>query len=280
MVSDLEWNSAYYHKKGAFINEIIEIGAVKLDENLNVISTFETVIKPTTGAKLRGFVKELTHITNDDLKRGKTFSSAISDFSVFFGNDSIFVSWGTEDIRELCKNINLFEGHTEISFIKKYVDLQSYVMEFEGFSNSRQPGLSEAAKKLSLNPDDYIHHRALADSILASDILKQKFNINNFKKHIKKCDEKFYGNMLFKPFVITEINDHNLEKKEMQPVCPNCKMVYKKSVDWKVGGGKFSTIINCPECNTIFCWYIRAKKYYDKVKYKKSSRILHKRNGK
>lgn len=83
MVSDLEWNSAYYHKKGAFINEIIEIGAVKLDENLNVISTFETVIKPTTGAKLRGFVKELTHITNDDLKRGKTFSSAISDFSVF-----------------------------------------------------------------------------------------------------------------------------------------------------------------------------------------------------
>lgn len=274
VVADLEWNSAYYHKKGAFINEIIEIGAVKLDENLNIISSFETIIKPTTGAKLRGFVKELTHITNDDLKKGKSFSDAIYDFSVFFGTDSVFVSWGTEDIRELCKNMNLFEGVSEISFIKKYIDLQSYIMEMDGFSQSRQPGLSEAAEKLSLNPDEYAHHRALSDSTLAADILKRKFSPIDFKKHIKICDEKFYGNMLFKPFVITEIDDSNLESDKMYPICPKCEAEYRGEIDWKTGGGKFSAFVRCPVCKTKYIWYIRAKKYYDCVKYKKTGRAL------
>lgn len=280
VVTDLEWNSAYYHKRGAFINEVIEIGAVKLDEKLNVISSFETIIKPTTGVKLRGFVKELTHITNDDLKKGKSFFDAISDFSYFFGRDSVFVSWGTEDIRELCKNINLFEGYNYIPFIKKYADLQGYIMEMQGFSQSRQPGLTEAAEKLSLNPDEYTHHRALADSLLAVDILRKTFNLDDFKKHIKLCDEKFYGNMLFKPFVITDLSDNNLNFDQMRPICPKCESEYKGNIEWKIGGGKFSAIVKCPKCETKYLWYVRAKKYYDCVKYKKNARILNKRNSK
>ena len=34
IILDLEWNTAYYPKQSRFINEIIEFGAVKLDENL------------------------------------------------------------------------------------------------------------------------------------------------------------------------------------------------------------------------------------------------------
>ena len=40
IIFDLEWNNAYNYKLKRGMNEIIEIGAVKLDENLKVIDTF------------------------------------------------------------------------------------------------------------------------------------------------------------------------------------------------------------------------------------------------
>ena len=37
IIFDLEWNNAYNYKLKRGMNEIIEIGAVKLDENLDVV---------------------------------------------------------------------------------------------------------------------------------------------------------------------------------------------------------------------------------------------------
>ena len=36
VIFDLEWNNAYDYRFGKGMNEIIEIGAVKLDEKLNI----------------------------------------------------------------------------------------------------------------------------------------------------------------------------------------------------------------------------------------------------
>ena len=46
IIMDLEWNNTYARKTKGFINEIIEIGAVKLDENLNFKDKFSCLIKP------------------------------------------------------------------------------------------------------------------------------------------------------------------------------------------------------------------------------------------
>ena len=46
VILDLEWNGSYSKVLHKFVNEIIEIGAVKLDENLKVIDTFKQLIKP------------------------------------------------------------------------------------------------------------------------------------------------------------------------------------------------------------------------------------------
>ena len=43
IVMDLEWNNTYAKKANGYINEIIEIGAVKLDEDI------ETVYVPQLG---------------------------------------------------------------------------------------------------------------------------------------------------------------------------------------------------------------------------------------
>ena len=52
IIFDLEWNNAYSYAKKGFMNEIIEIGAVKLDENLKEIDRFREVVRPQVYKKL------------------------------------------------------------------------------------------------------------------------------------------------------------------------------------------------------------------------------------
>ena len=68
IVLDLEWNSAYHKKQGRFVNEIIQIGAVKLDNDFNVIDTFLVYIKSEIVKQLNKRVIELTGITNEQIK--------------------------------------------------------------------------------------------------------------------------------------------------------------------------------------------------------------------
>ena len=55
VIVDFEWNQSPYGKgtgKKKLPFEIIEIGAVKLDENRNIIDTFDAVIQPKVYKKL------------------------------------------------------------------------------------------------------------------------------------------------------------------------------------------------------------------------------------
>ena len=40
IVMDLEWNNTYAKKANGYINEIVEIGEVKLDKDLEMVDTF------------------------------------------------------------------------------------------------------------------------------------------------------------------------------------------------------------------------------------------------
>lgn len=62
IVFDLEWNQGYSSKEESekpLPFEIIEIGAVKLDENLNVIDSFHRIIKPVVYTELFKYTREL-----------------------------------------------------------------------------------------------------------------------------------------------------------------------------------------------------------------------------
>ncbi|MEG2720994.1 MAG: 3'-5' exonuclease, partial [Oscillospiraceae bacterium] len=166
IVMDLEWNNAYSKKLSGFINEVIEIGAVKLDDELNVTDTFSDVVKSQVGKKLQGRVKALTHITNEEISRGIPFQKAISNFAKWLGEEeNLFLTWGDGDIRTLIKNCEYFMGYTHIPFINNYCDLQKYCQSFiDSNITVQQVGLSAAAVALGINPDKFPHHRALDDS--------------------------------------------------------------------------------------------------------------------
>ena len=104
IIMDLEWNNTYARKTKGFINEIIEIGAVKLDENLNFKDKFSCLVRPQIGKKLRGSVKELTNITNEEVRSGEPFTKVFSSFRRWIGSECVLLTWGDGDIRVLIDN--------------------------------------------------------------------------------------------------------------------------------------------------------------------------------
>ena len=132
---DLEWNNAYMKSAQKFVNEIIEIGAVKLNENLEIVDTYSELIKPVVSRKLRSRIKDLTHLTNEDISGGMAFDEAISKLEEWSGSDALFMTWGDTDIRTMLSNFKYFLKKDSISFIERYADLQRYCQCFINMEN-------------------------------------------------------------------------------------------------------------------------------------------------
>ncbi len=270
IIMDLEWNNSYMKSTQKFINEIIEIGAVKLDENLKEIDTFSELIKPIVSRKLRSRIKNLTHITNDDIKSGKSFSKVISDFEKWVGDDAVFLTWGDTDIRTLLSNIKTFLKKDDITFLRKYADLQRYCQCFINMENVQQAGLSYAAECLEIDAEQFPHHRALDDSRLSAECFKKTFSAEKLNEFIKECNEEFYARLAFKPYVIKNKNDPLIDKNLFNCYCDICGGKVEILKKWKFSNQSFRGIFYCKNCDREFRVNLRIKKFYDYIDVKRN----------
>jgi len=275
IIMDLEWNNAYCRKSKGFINEIIEIGAVKLDSDLKKVDTFSQLIKAQIGKKLRGRVKELTSITNDDILHGIPFTKALSDFKHWIGNeDTIVLTWGNCDIRVLLDNYKYLNGITFIPFLTKYVDLQRYFQSCVKTGSKEQIGLSAAAELLDIDPEKYSVHRALEDSYLSAECFIKIFDKNKLEPLIRVCDGRFYEALLYKAKYITAFSDPLFDKNELKYICEQCGKKPKQLADWKVINKSFRAIFYCEHCDRKVRVSIRFKKHFDHVDIKKNINLI------
>ena len=268
---DLEWNTAYCKKYGCFFNEIIEIGAVKLDENFEIKDTISVIVKPQIGKKLRGRVKDLTHITNEDISSGIIFEEAVKKFSAWLGEEeSTFLTWGAGDIRVFSKNYEYFFNVDVLPFIDSYADAQKYCQSFIDAASGQQIGLSAACQKLGIDPEEFSHHRALDDSLMTVECIKKVYDREKLQKYIRKCDGSFYKRLSFKPYIIKDINDPSVDKSKFKCVCDTCggKVIKKKK--WGFVNNSFRAEFYCPSCDKNFRVCVRFKRYFDRVEVKKT----------
>ncbi len=266
VIMDLEWNNSYNKTRKCFVNEILEIGAVLVDEELDVIDTFSVIIRSQLIKKLSGRVKNLTHISNEDMISGVSFQRAISDFIKWIGGRScVFMSWGNSDIRVLVDNFSMFCGMSSIPFLTQYVDLQKYCQEFIVGVGNQQIGLVNAAVHMGIDVSDCSFHRALEDSLLGLRCLKKCFDREHLLNTAVICDSAFYQKLLFKSSVITNINSRKIDKSKMKCDCPSCKKPMKRLSDWKVVNQSFSAMFYCNDCEKLINFSIRFKEYYDRI---------------
>ena len=129
VVVDFEWNQACYGKgsenrKIPF--EIIEIGAVKLDENLKEIDRFSRTIRPKVYKKLHYITRDLTGITQEELCASDPFSYVLVDFMLWCGKDYIFCTWGNMDLVELQRNMKYYGLLDLLKGPVKYYNVQKF----------------------------------------------------------------------------------------------------------------------------------------------------------
>lgn len=98
VILDFEMNNVGYG--GNRIDEIIQIGAVKCDENYKEIGKFSSYVKSREPVKR--YITKLTGIDNDTLRKAKYFSKVGNSFLdwVWDNEDTHeieFIEWGTND---------------------------------------------------------------------------------------------------------------------------------------------------------------------------------------
>lgn len=275
IIIDLEWNNVYARKTRGFINEIIEIGAVMLDENLNQVDEFSCFVKSQIGKKLRSNIKQLTHITNDDVRNGELFTKAMSNFKAWIGDrENVILTWGDGDIRVLIENFRYLNGINTIPFLDHYIDIQRYFQLKKELPLSKQIGLFPAAEMVGIDPESFAHHRALEDSLITAECFRRVFDKNDFFDNVLECNEAFYGKLAFKPHAISNINSPLVDKSLLNYKCENCGVNGEIIKNWRYSNQYFRAIYLCPKCGQKVRVAVRFKKYFDRLETKKNVSII------
>lgn len=167
IVVDLEWNQAMSSKSSVFNHlpiklrgEIIEIGAVKLDENMQPAEEFTVDVKPVYFKRMHYKVKKLTGFDKERLAKGLSFHDAFEKFREWCGDDVTFITWGCDDRGIMEQNIIIHD--LDWDWISDWINLQLiYNMQTDGDKN--QKSLATAMEHFGIE-QTRVAHDALGDA--------------------------------------------------------------------------------------------------------------------
>ena len=271
IILDLEWNQP---SEGRICRvkeipfEIIEIGAIKMDENYNVIGEFNEMIRPKIYRDMNRVTQSLLHINMEDLERGKPFEEVIEKFLAWCGEDYMFGTWGPLDLTELQRNMRYYGQKMFCDRPLKYLDLQKiFAISFED-KNARHT-LEYAVDFLKIEKD-IPFHRAFSDAYYTSKVFekcpKEKLAYVSFDTFVlppnksKEIHIQFpdYSKYISRPFKTKEaaIGDREV----MSTKCYLCKKPTRRKVKWFTANGKHYYSISICEKHGYLKGKVRLKK--------------------
>ncbi len=173
IVLDLEWNMGKKREELKVMPfEIIEIGAVKLDEGKREIERFSRLIRPQVYRHMHWMNKKIVHIDNSDLREAAGFEEVYSEFLAFCGDEPyMFCTWGDTDLTELQRNIYYFECMPLTEGPLEYLDVQKLKGYNEGSHKSRV-SLERAVEEYNISESSEFH-RAINDALYTAEVLKR-----------------------------------------------------------------------------------------------------------
>jgi len=161
--------------KKRYPNEIIQIGAVKLDEELQQAGTFNRLVKPSLYARISPYITELTGITSEMLQSEDGFSHVYNDFIEFIGDeDTILCVWGMSDMKELYRSVK-YHNLDENLLPDKYINIQPYASVHLGQPKKKLLRLSYCIEAMGIEIAAPFHD-ALHDALYTAQIFKKLYN--------------------------------------------------------------------------------------------------------
>lgn len=265
IILDLEWDSTYFPKQKRFINQILQIGAVKLNQNFDLVDTLEITIKSSISKRVTGRFAKLTGITTQIMLSGVPFEDAVQRYNDWVGENTVTMTWSTSDLYTILENEDniLKEKHFKI---EKYLDLQKFVqgeMRILGYEDKNQVSLESAAEFLNIKTDNIEFHTAKDDSLVCAYLLKKCYNKQRFESLIEDTSNPEHLKRLrFKSYSISNLKDPNIDKSQLVFNCENCGKKANQVTKWKYSNRWFWANFQC-QCGNKFCGRVSFKKTYD-----------------
>ncbi|MCB0685020.1 MAG: exonuclease domain-containing protein [Saprospiraceae bacterium] len=150
------------------VQEIIEIGAIKVNGYGEEIGSFNQFVRPSVNTQLSVFCTELTGIEQHQVASANLFPHVIDLFWEWIeidASDYTLVSWGMEDqqlMRNDCRLHNL-----EDDWLTPHLNLKNAYRSI--MKLNRPTGLLKTLEREGLDFDGR-HHRAIFDAINTSKI--------------------------------------------------------------------------------------------------------------
>jgi len=156
-----------YHYK----NEIIQIGAVKLNKDFAEVSRFSTFVKPQFGY-VDSFIEELTGISQQNVENAPVFEDAIREFLNWVDDENaVMVSWSRSDLKQFKIEIN-GKGITT-GELDRYFDSWIDCQELFGIATNASAswGLERAIFAANIVAEGHMHD-GLADAVNTASLFR------------------------------------------------------------------------------------------------------------
>lgn len=274
IIFDLEWSRYARRLKPRCPDEIIQIGAVKYNENGVLTGTFNRYIRPSVYKALDPTVQSITGITMEKLTdEGIIFSRAIKEFRKFLGSGKyILMSWGSYDAVVLKSNCLYYNKDINLSWLSSFLDLQSYAQKILFPKSKQQPGLTTAADELKLLYAEDTLHDALVDAKLSGQVFAKISDANLIKKYVVDGSKLSVGS---KSIHITDLANPLISKREFMMRCPHCGRFISRQSQWVKKNKRFVANHFCRHCNhNLLCSVEVLVKENNEVRYKRHARVV------
>lgn len=247
-------------------NEIIEIGAIKLDNYMKAIEELKVYIKPSVIPILNPKISEITNIKEGNLENGVSFKDGMDKLSAMIEDGDIICSWAKDDIIEIINNAS-YHNYDNIKWLKNYLDLQEYSTKILGKKKSLS--LKKALEEFRIKVDNTKLHDALNDAIYTGEVFKRIYNSRAIKNYIIK---DIYN---MPALIIKNLKEFEIDNNKIKELCPKCLVNLEIEYEMKPIKWRFLSLGSCPRCkNKVITELLIKKTFSDEEIYKETSIIV------
>lgn len=172
IVLDLEWNQCPGGKERENPElpfEILEIGAVRLDETFQMIDSFSERVRPQVYHQLHYRTRQILGVSIKEFNKARKFPAVLKDFLKWCGTNYTFATWGPMDLDYLQNNMDFYRVQQTLARPLFYYDVQKLFSLIYEDGKTRK-SLKYAADFLKLKQDRPFH-RAIDDAHYTAKIL-------------------------------------------------------------------------------------------------------------
>ncbi len=258
IVLDFEWNQSNTGREPevkVIPFEIIDIGAVKLNSDREMIDEYNQLVKPVVYQQMHKITSSLIHLRMKDLEKGKPFMEVIRAFFSWCGDDFVYCTWGPLDLYELQRNMNYYHMEPLSDVPIRFLDVQKlFSIAYEDSKLRRS--LEYAIDYLKIEKD-VPFHRAYSDAYytakvlagLSEDILVN-YSIDTYVLPRSRQEEVHVMFHDYMKYISREFSDKQKALDDKEVISTKCYLCHKnlrKKIRWFSPNGKhYYSVSFCP----------------------------------